>query len=173
MDIQIITTGYLEENCYLLIHGSSCLVVDPGDDYEKIRDSLGTYQVLGVLITHHHFDHVGALEPLLEEYHVPVYDIHSAEKKEYSLGSFHFQIVKNPGHSKDSVRFVFKKEKVMFVGDFVFYHSIGRTDLPGGDSKEMMESLNKLKEEVASYTLYPGHGVKTTLEEEKKHNPYF
>lgn len=173
MNIQTITTGYLEENCYLLIHGDSCLVVDPGDDYEKIRKFLKNYQVLGVLITHHHFDHVGALEPLLEEYHASIYDINSIEKKEYSLGPFHFQIVKNPGHSKDSVRFVFKKEQVMFVGDFVFYHSIGRTDLPGGNPKEMVESLNQLKVETENYTLYPGHGPKTTLEEEKKNNPYF
>ena len=173
MEIQTITTGYLEENCYLLIHGDSCLVVDPGGEYGEIRKSLKNYQVLGVLITHHHFDHVGALEPLLEEYHTSIYDINSIEKKEYSLGPFHFQIMGNPGHSKDSVRFVFKVEKVMFVGDFVFYHSIGRTDLPGGDSKEMVGSLNQLKKETENYTLYPGHGPKTTLEEEKKNNPYF
>jgi len=172
MNIQTIITGYLEENCYLLIYKDSCLVIDPGDDYEKIRGFLRNYQVLGVLVTHHHLDHVGALAPLLEEYHVPLFDIDSVEK-EHSLGPFHFQIVKNPGHSKDSVRFVFTKEKVMFVGDFVFYHSIGRMDLPGGDSEEMMESLTRLKKEQENYTLYPGHGSKTTLKEEKKQNPYF
>lgn len=173
MNIQVIPTGYLEENCYLLIHENFCLVVDPGDDYEKIRKFLKNYQVLGVLITHYHFDHVGALEPLIKEYPVPIYDIHSVEQSGYSLGPFHFQVIRNPGHSKDSVRFVFEKEKVMFVGDFVFYHSIGRMDLEGGDSKEMMDSLKKLKEETNSYILYPGHGEKTTLEEEKKYNPYF
>ena len=173
MEIQVIPTGYLEENCYLLMDGDFCLVVDPGDEYEKIRDSLKKYQVLGVLITHYHFDHVGALEPLIKEYPVPIYDTHSIENKEYSLGPFHFKMIRNSGHSKDSVRFVFSEEKIMFVGDFVFYHSIGRMDLEGGNSKEMMDSLKKLKEEEGSYTLYPGHGPKTTLEEEKKYNPYF
>jgi len=172
MEIKTIVTGALEENCYLLIDGNSCLVVDPGDEYDKIRKSIGNHRVLGVLITHHHFDHVGALDSLLEEYQVPTYDFHLGEK-EYSLGPFCFEVIKNPGHSKDSIRFVFKKEKVMFVGDFVFYHSIGRTDLPGGCEKEMIASLEKLKRENESYILYPGHGIKTTLEEEKRNNPYF
>lgn len=171
MEIKTIQTGALEENCYLLIENKTCLIIDPGDEYPKIRNKIETNQVLGVLITHHHFDHVGALEELLNEFHVPVYDF-SKKEGAYSVGSFHFEIVDNPGHSKDSIRFVFPKEKIMFVGDFVFYGSIGRCDLLGGDIEEMKESIVSLLKESENYVLYPGHGPKTTLEKEKKQNPY-
>lgn len=172
MEIKTIIVGALEENCYLLIKENTCLVVDPGDEYEKIKKEIGSLKVLGILITHHHFDHIGALKTLLEDYKVPQYDF-SSEKREYIIENFTFQIVSNPGHSKDSVRFVFKEEKVMFVGDFVFQGTVGRCDLEGGNFNEMKESIKCLKEEDSSYILYPGHGPKTTLEKEKKYNIYF
>ncbi len=172
MKIKTIVVGELEENCYLLMENDSCLVVDPGEEYEKIRKEIGSLSVLGVLITHHHFDHVGALNALLKDYKIPKYDF-SNEEKEYKIGPFTFQIVLNPGHSKDSVRFVFEKERIMFVGDFVFQGTVGRCDLEGGNFNEMKESIRSLKKEKENYTLYPGHGPKTTLDQEKKYNMYF
>ena len=76
------------------------------------------------------------------------------------------------GHSKDSVSFFFEENNCMFVGDFIFKESIGRTDLPGGDNNDMKESLNKLLTFNESITLYPGHDDETTLKYEKEHNPY-
>lgn len=173
MDVRTIITGQLDENCYLLIKEGKCVIIDPGDDILDIKKAIGKLEVLAVLITHHHFDHVGALSPLLEDYKVPVYDFASSQEKEYKIGPFQFWIVFNAGHSKDSIRFVFPKEKVMFVGDFIFYESIGRCDLPGGDFTEMKKSIRELIKENTNYSLYPGHGCKTTLEHEKKWNPYF
>ena len=82
-------------------------------------------------------------------------------------------MIYNPGHSKDSISFFFEKEKVMFVGDFIFLESIGRCDLEGGSFIEMQKSIEKLKRYSIDITLYPGHGEKTTLEHEKRNNSFF
>ncbi len=173
MKVQKVVVGDLEENCYLIIDSSSCLIVDPGDEWERIEQAIQDYKVEGILITHHHFDHVGALEPLRKKYSVPVYDFFTCEEKTYDVGPFHFEVKRNPGHSKDSIRFIFPKEKWMFVGDFVFASSIGRTDLEGGSMKEMRQSLQRLWEEKENYQLFPGHGESTTLERERKNQLFF
>lgn len=173
MEIKVVIVGELEENCYILIRNHKCLVIDPGDEYSKIKEELKNLEVLGVLLTHRHFDHVGALDEFIQEYNVPIYDFSTLKEKEYTIGPFTFNVIYNPGHSKDSIRFVFKKEKIMFVGDFIFLNSIGRTDLEGGDDREMRSSIEQLLLEKENYVLYPGHGPKTTLEFEKMMNPYF
>ena len=88
------------------------------------------------------------------------------------IGDFSFQVIYTPGHSKDSVSFYFPEENVMFVGDFIFKESIGRTDLPGGDSMEMKESIKKLLTYDENMILYPGHYEITTLKDEIAKNPY-
>ena len=173
MQIESVVVGELEENCYILTINNTCLIVDPGDEIDKIINAIGEKKVLGILITHHHFDHVGALKPLLEKYNVKVYDFNSLEENNLKVGDFTFDVIFNPGHTIDSISFYFKKEKVMFVGDFVFKNTIGRCDLEGGNIKEMMSSISKLKEIDDDITLYPGHGSKTTLNYEKMYNPYF
>lgn len=173
MGIKVVIVGNLEENCYILIQDNKCLVIDPGDEYLKIKKELSDLEVLGVLLTHRHFDHIGALDELIQDYNVPIYDFSTVEEKEYRIGPFTFNVIFNPGHSKDSIRFVFKKERIMFVGDFIFLNSIGRTDLEGGNDIEMEKSIDKLLLEKENYVLYPGHGPKTTLEFEKMMNPYF
>ena len=173
MEIIKVETGYLEENCYIISDGSNCLVVDPGDDIDKIILGIDKLTVLGVLITHHHFDHVGALKSLLDKYPVLVYDFNNCEEKKYTVGSFTFEVIYNPGHSKDSVSFYFPSEKKMFVGDFIFYRNIGRCDLEGGSFMEMKMSIARLKRYNDDIILYPGHGNETTLLKEKQHNLYF
>ena len=173
MEIIIIKTGYLEENCYLLKADDKCLIVDPGDDSEKIISKIGNLKPLGILITHHHFDHVGALTDIKEKYNVPIYDYNNCTEKEYDIDSFKFKVIFNPGHSKDSISFYFEEANIMFVGDFVFNGTIGRCDLDGGNYKEMMNSIDKLKTYPSNIILYPGHGEKTNLLEEKNNNPYF
>ncbi len=173
MKIERIKTGYLEENCYVISIGDQCLVIDPGDDFLEIDKVVSKYEVLGILITHHHFDHVGALEPLKEKYKIEVYDRESLEEKEITIGPFTFYVLYTPGHSKDSISFYFDKENIMFVGDFVFKDTIGRTNLEGGNFNEMKESIKKLKQYPKNIFLYPGHKEKTNLAYEIENNIYF
>ena len=84
MKINSVVVGLLEENCYLLEQGEDLLIVDPGDEAGKIIDAIGKRNVHAILITHRHFDHVGALEDLVSKYHVPVYDRASLEEKQYN-----------------------------------------------------------------------------------------
>ena len=171
MEINRVVVGDYQENCYILSIDNKCLVIDPGDEKDKIINAIGNNEVLGILITHHHFDHVGALEEIKNKYNVDVYD-YNLKDKEYNIGPFNFSIIKNPGHTDDSISFYFEKENTMFVGDFVFKESIGRCDL-GGNYQEMEQSINKLKALNKDITLYPGHGDKTNLLYEIKNNPYF
>lgn len=173
MEIKKVVTGALDENCYLLIKNGSCLVIDPGADYNKIREEIGDNKVLGVLITHSHFDHIGALRNFLTKRSIKIFKRSNLEEKEYTLGDFKFKCIHTPGHSKDSVTFYFEEDNAMFVGDFIFEGSIGRVDLPGGSKSDMDESLKNFLSFEEDFTLYPGHGDKTTLNKEKETNPYF
>lgn len=172
MQIKTVVTGYLDENCYLLIKDGNCLVVDPGDNYNKIKDEIGENKVIGVLITHSHFDHIGALRNFLVKRNIKIFKKSNLEEKDYSLGNFNFKCIYTPGHSKDSVTFYFEEENSMFVGDFIFKEAIGRTDLPGGSQTEMQESITKLLKYSDEIVLYPGHNESSTLGYERKNNPY-
>lgn len=173
MKVERVVVGELEENCYILSIGNDCLIVDPGSEEDRISDTVGSRNILGVLVTHHHSDHVGALKPILEKYKCDLYDRNSLEEKEYHIGNFIFDVIFNPGHTTDSVSFYFKNDNIMFVGDFVFLGSVGRCDLDGGNIKEMRESIDRLKKIDKDIIIYPGHGPSTTLNYEKENNPYF
>ncbi len=172
MDIKRIVTGYLDENCYILIKNNECLVVDPGDDFPKIKEQIGNNKILGVLLTHSHFDHIGALRNFLTKRSIKIFKKSNLEEKEYNIGSFKFKCIYTPGHSKDSVSFYFEEEKVIFIGDFIFKESLGRTDLPGGSDSDMKESISKILTYPEDIKLYPGHNEETTLKYEKENNPY-
>ncbi len=172
MEIKKIITGSLDENCYVLIKNNQALVIDPGDDYQNIKEVIGENKVLAVLITHSHFDHIGALRNFLTKRTIKIFKRSNLEEKEYIIEDFKFKCIYTPGHSKDSVTFYFEDEKVMFVGDFIFKESIGRTDLPGGNNKEMQESIKKLLTYDENIKIYPGHDEETTLKYEKNHNTY-
>ena len=109
MEIQKIVTGMLDENCYVLKNNGTCLVVDPGDDYIKIKEAIGENKVLGILLTHSHFDHVGALRHFLTKRSIKIFKRSSVEEKEYQIGDFSFETIFTPGHSKDSI---LKKKKL-------------------------------------------------------------
>lgn len=172
METEKIVTGLLDENCYVLKKNGSCLIVDPGDDYSNIKEVVGDAKVLAVLLTHSHFDHIGALRNFLTKRSVKIFKKSGVLEQEYTIGDFTFQVIYTPGHSKDSISFYFKDEKEMFVGDFIFKESIGRCDLPGGSEADMKISLTKLKEFPRDITLCPGHGDITTLDYELDHNSY-
>ena len=94
MEIKTVVTGYLDENCYLLIQNGTCLVVDPGDDYNKIKEEIGDNKVLGVLITHSHFDHIGALRNFLTKRSIKIFKKSNLEEnKDYTIGDFKFQCI--------------------------------------------------------------------------------
>ena len=173
MEIEKVVVGELEENCYIISKDNSCLVIDPGSEFHKIQNKIGNKKVLGVLLTHHHFDHVGALKEVLSCYETKVYDFNNLEEKEYLIGPFKFNVIINPGHTTDSISFYFREEKVMFVGDFIFLDSIGRYDLEGGNFSSMRESIKKIKAYADDIVIFPGHGDKTTLGYEKENNYYF
>lgn len=159
MEIKSIQVGQLETNCYILEKENEVLIIDPGDEFNKIKDAIKNKKVVGCLITHNHFDHVGELKETLNYYQLELGKIYS--------NKFNFEIINTPGHTSDSKTFYFKEENVMFVGDFIFYHSIGRTDLPTGSNADMKNSLDMISK-YEDCILYPGHGNKTTLFEEKK-----
>lgn len=170
MIVKRLVLGPLSTNCYLIIKDNNCLIVDPANDVEIIKKELKNLNLVGILVTHYHFDHIGALEELKQYYNVPVYDY---DTNNINVENFDFEILHNPGHTSDSVTFYFKDEKIMFVGDFIFKETIGRTDLETGNMLEMQESLNMIKEYNDDIILYPGHGESTTLGYEKVNNIYF
>ena len=154
MNIKTIQVGPLETNCYILSIDNECIVVDPGDEFFKIKKAIGDKKVIGCLVTHFHQDHIEALEELVSYYDVEI------NKSKY--GKFEYEIIETPGHTFDSKTFYFKKDNIMFTGDFIFYQSIGRTDL-GGNTKDMITSLENFKKYDDSIIIYPGHGPSTIL----------
>lgn len=171
MNIKKVVVGDLETNCYILENDNECLIIDPGAEAEKI-DAKIYKKVVGIIITHSHFDHIGEVSYFSEKYDALVYDYNNLIQGKNKIRSFEFDVIYTPGHTKDSITIYFEKEKIMFVGDFIFYRTIGRTDLLGGNYEEMKQSIKKIKE-YKGVTLYPGHGLITKLEEEKIHNIYF
>lgn len=158
MNIKRVVVGKLEENCYIVENDNSCIIIDPGDEANKIIDCIDK-EVKGILITHHHFDHIGALKELKEKYKV--------DENNFNIDGFKFDVIQTPGHTTDSLTFYFKEDNLMFVGDFIFNKGIGRVDLPTGNINEMIDSLNKIFLYPDTTLIYPGHGEKSTLGEEK------
>ena len=173
MKIENIQVGYLKCNCYLLDIDGNVLIIDPGDEADKIIKLIGKRNVKGIIVTHHHKDHDGAVDKLNDIYHTQVYDRYNLSEGENKIGNFIFDVIYTPGHKEDLITLYFKKEKCMFCGDFIFKDSIGRCDLAGGNVHDMMKSIDKIKKYDKDIIIYPGHGISTTLRYEINNNPYF
>lgn len=163
MKIDKIVVGDLNTNCYILSINNECIIIDPADNYKLIKEKVNNNKILRVIITHSHFDHIGALDYFDKNI---ILDYHNLQEKKYKISNFMFEIIYTPGHKEDSITIYFYKEKVMFTGDFIFKNAIGRTDLPGGNMLDMINSLNKIKKYSNDIVIYPGHGESTTLESE-------
>ena len=170
MNIEIVKVGLLQTNCYILSKNNNVLIIDPGDEYNKIMDKVNGRNIVGVLITHSHFDHIGCIDLFNKEL---VYDYNNLNIGINTIGEFTFEVVYNPGHKEDSISFYFDEDKLLFCGDFIFYESIGRTDLEGGSSNDMMKSIKETKRYSDDVKIYPGHGPSTTFSHERKYNIYF
>lgn len=167
MNIKTVKVGYLQANCYILEKDNHTLIIDPGDEYENIMSNV-EYPIDAIIITHHHSDHYGALKYF--DAKIPVYTYHNI--KEFRSDIFNFKSINTPGHSHDSITIIFKDDKVMFTGDFLFKGSVGRDDFKDSSENDMMHSIMRIKQYRDDYKVYPGHGDSTTLGEEKLNNPY-
>ena len=190
MNIQKLTLGLYQTNTYLLANDTEAVVIDPGYEADTILDALAGKTLKAILLTHGHFDHVGAVKELVAETGCEVW-IHAAEATlppMVTAGPLYFThtydegdtvspiagleltVLHTPGHTPGSVCLLMGKE--MFSGDTLFACSFGRTDLPGGDPRKMMESLRRLASLQGNFFIHPGHGGSTTLDAEKRFNPY-
>ena len=159
MEIKKLVLGTLHTNCYIVVKDNKCLIIDPASDASTIIDACKDYEVVGILVTHHHFDHVLALDELENYYHLK-HNVHT--------NNFNYEVISTPGHTSDSKTFYFKDEKVMFTGDFIFYHTCGRCDLETSSVESMINSLNSFKKYADDIVIYPGHGKASVLGEEKR-----
>lgn len=187
MKCTVIPCGSLRANCCVLQDSAgNAAVADPGGSFQVIKDFLESagLTVRLILLTHGHDDHTGALKQLrdftgapvcvheLDAYRLPVEpDRLLTDGEELEAGELKIKVIHTPGHTEGSVCFLC--ENLMLSGDTLFRESIGRTDLPGGDSARIMESLDKLMSmDCGDVTVIPGHGNFTTLEHEREFNPF-
>ncbi|MDQ4026160.1 MAG: MBL fold metallo-hydrolase [Actinomycetota bacterium] len=206
MEVRMFTVGPVQENCFLFRREGSdrALIVDPGEEAPRLLGAIHELGVTleGILLTHTHFDHVGAVAPIatatgaevwVPEIERPVLaDINSfvpfagfgpfegwqAEHtlsggEQLALAGFAIDVLFTPGHSPGHVTYSIPDEQVAFSGDVLFRGSVGRTDLPGGDWPTLLESLRTLVDTLPEETtLYPGHMGVTTIGAERATNPF-
>lgn len=164
MMIERLVVGELQENCYIGTIGDNSFIIDPGDDANRIIEACKNKNIVEILITHYHFDHIGALDEIKKYFGI------DENKKS---GCFDYDVILTPGHTIDSRCYYFKNEKIMFTGDFIFFHTIGRTDLPSGCDADMRNSLELISEYSNDIIIYPGHGPETVLGVEKEMFKYY
>lgn len=191
MQMESLELGLYRTNCYILWEDDSAVILDPGYSAERIVRRL---QELGlslsaIVLTHGHFDHVGAVGELKKAYDCPVclpkadtalpeeitngaipYTVLYEGGQTLSYGGISLHAMLTPGHTPGSS--CLKTGNCLFTGDTLFRDTCGRTDLPGGSWVQMKQSLRRLAAMKEELFVYPGHGEATTLSREKKYNPY-
>ena len=185
MKIEKLVVGSYQENCYFLRKNNNLIIVDPGDEFKRIDEKVinDNLNLVAILITHAHFDHIGALEEVLNKYNIPLFynninneisyeNLINVNESKYELDKFKFEVIYTPGHRNDLVTYYFYEDNIMFTGDFLFRNSIGRTDLEYSNFNDMIFSLKKIYKYNDEIIVYPGHGRETTLDYEKKNNYY-
>ena len=196
MRIESIPSGAFATNTYILEDSGTVLILDPTGKAQRILDHLQGRVPAAIVLTHGHFDHIGAVDELVRQFHCPVY-VHPADQVLLEdetlngmagmtahvrsqtrplteglmkLGTIQLQILEAPGHTPGSVLIVIGQD--CFCGDVVFEGSVGRTDLPLGTDSQMRQTLKMIRTLDPQLRLYPGHGPATTLEKEFNDNPF-
>jgi glyoxylase-like metal-dependent hydrolase (beta-lactamase superfamily II) len=206
LEVEMLTVGPVAENCFLLRREGSdrVLIVDPGEDPERILAALESFggRAEAILITHCHFDHIGAVSPVAAATGAPVYcpeietpvladimafvpwagfgpfesyeaDETVAGGETLELAGLELDVIFTPGHSPGHVTYSVRGEGAIFSGDVLFQGSVGRVDLPGGDGPTLIESIRELVDSHPGETMvYPGHMGTTTLGAERATNPF-
>ncbi|MGO9499498.1 MAG: MBL fold metallo-hydrolase [Solirubrobacteraceae bacterium] len=207
IDVRMFTVGPVQENSFIVRRkdATNALIVDPGDEADKLLaaiENLGIETVEAILITHTHFDHVGAVAPVARATQAPVYvpeleeevlanimdyvpwpgfgpfesyeaDHTVAGGETLELAGLTLDVVFTPGHSPGHVTYAIADEDAVFSGDVLFQGSVGRVDLPGGDWPTLLASIQKLTSAYGpETTVYPGHMGITTLGRERATNPF-
>ena len=205
LEVRQLTVGPIAENCFVVRKegGEKALLVDPGEEPERILAEIAQAgaEIEAILITHCHFDHVGAVAPLARETGAPVYcpeievpiladlmsftmpgfgPYESYEADEVvkggevlELAGLTLEVIFTPGHSPGHVTYAVRDEEAIFSGDVLFQGSVGRVDLPGGDGPTLIRSIQSLLDsQPAETTVYPGHMGATTLAAERATNPF-
>jgi glyoxylase-like metal-dependent hydrolase (beta-lactamase superfamily II) len=207
IDVRMFTVGPVQENCFIArAQGSSRgVIVDPGEEADRITQAianLGIETVDAILVTHTHFDHIGAVAPVAEATGAPVYcpvletqvlqnindyvpwpefgpfagyeaDHSVAGGETLELAGLTFEVIFTPGHSPGHVTYAIRDAPALFSGDVLFQGSVGRVDLPGGDWPTLSKSIEALLDSFPpETTVYPGHMGITTLGRERATNPF-
>jgi hydroxyacylglutathione hydrolase len=207
LDVVALTVGPVQENCYIVRRPSAetAVIIDPGDEADRILDALrqmGVSSVAAILLTHTHFDHVGAVKAVHDATGAPVYcpelevevlrnindyvrypgfgpfesyeaDESVAGGEELELAGLTFDVRFTPGHSPGHVTYAVRDADALLSGDVLFMGSVGRVDLPGGDWPTLLNSIEGLISEFPHEAkVYPGHGPITTLAHERATNPF-
>jgi hydroxyacylglutathione hydrolase len=207
IDARMFTVGPVQENCYIVrAKGAQrAVIVDPGDEADRITEALaalGVTTVEAILLTHTHFDHIGAVAPVARATGAPVYcpeletqvladimsyvpwpgfgpfESYDADEtvkggELLELAGLQFEVSFTPGHSPGHVSYALREHDALFSGDVLFEGSVGRVDLPGGDWPTLLASIESLVNAYpAQTTVYPGHMGLTTLGAERETNPF-
>ncbi len=199
IDIRVVHCGQIMENAWLVRRDGrdDCVVVDPGDEYPRLKRAVGALRVAAILLTHGHFDHVMAVVQMPMDTGAPVYlaagdmeMVNDAALNGYwmlagearmdgpridarpfgetlSAAGMDFRILPTPGHSRGSVCLYLPEEGALFSGDTLFQAGYGRMDLYGGSPTDMARSLRVLFALPPEVKVYPGHGGQTTIGEER------
>jgi hydroxyacylglutathione hydrolase len=203
MDVRCFTVGPLQENCWIVRRedGDRAVVIDPGDEASRLIAATDEVTVDAILLTHTHFDHVGAVAALARHTQAPVYcpelevrvlqNINSyvfpgfgpfepydpeetvSGGERLSLAGLDIDVIFTPGHSPGHVSYSIADEQILLDGDVLFRGSVGRTDLPGGDHRTLLDSIATLLNTLPDETrVLPGHMGETTLGRERATNPF-
>lgn len=196
MLIKTLPVGQLETNCYVVTDENAlvCAVIDPGDESNTILDYIEDNKLSckAILMTHAHFDHVSAVNAMLEATGAELYmcekDLELAKTgasgrftppenthfykdgDEVKVAGLTFKVMETPGHTPGGVTLICGD--ALFTGDTLFRGSCGRTDLPGGDMRAELRSLKRIASLEGDYEVYPGHAESSMLSIEREHNPY-
>jgi hydroxyacylglutathione hydrolase len=207
IDVRMFTVGPVQENCFIVREQGSDrgVIVDPGEEADRLTgalDQLGIRNLDAILVTHTHFDHIGAVAPVAKATGAPVYcpeletgvlanimdyvpwpgfgpfESYDADHtvsggERLELAGITFEVILTPGHSPGHVTYAVRDAPALFSGDVLFQGSVGRVDLPGGDWPTLLGSIEALVEGFPpETTVYPGHMGVTTLGRERDTNPF-